>query len=395
MDVHQRTFLQPPTEGPAQRRLRRIEQRRVILPQRIRQVVERGGEIPRHPDYLGLSRHPAVIRAFTDAAAGGVGSGAAALVTGHTRQHQAAESTLANWKKTESAVLTGSGYVANLAAVQAVAAVGASTGVRFLVDKLAHASLIDAVRSVPSATCSFRIFPHNHLGKLQRLLAEAVAGQLQVVVTESVFSMDGDSADLSGIADLKERFDFILLLDEAHAGGVYGPAGAGYAAELGLESAVDLSVVTLSKAAGCVGGAVCASADWCDAVVNFGRPYIYSTSLPPAVAAAITASIRVMADEPQHQRRVRESAKIVRRRLAELGCEIPAGDSPIIPVILGSETATLAAAATLLTAGIRVGAVRPPTVARGASRLRITISATHTDAEIEKLIAAVGRVVQT
>ena len=352
-------------------------------------------------DYLGLSRHPAVIRAFTDAAADGVGSGAAALVTGHTRHHERAESDLAEWKHTESAVLTGSGYVANLAAVQSVAAVGAvtavgaSTGVRFLVDKLAHASLVDAVRSVESATCSFRIFPHNHLGKLQRLLADASPGQLQVVVTESVFSMDGDTADLAGIAALKNRFDFLLLLDEAHASGVYGPAGAGYAAELGLESAVDLSVVTLSKAAGCVGGAVCASRDWCDAVVNFGRPYIYSTSPPPAVAAAIAASIRVMADEPRHRQRVRQLSVYVRRRLAEIGCQIPAGDSPIVPVILGSETATLAAAAALLAAGIRVGAVRPPTVARGASRLRITVSAKHGDEDIEKLIAAAKELIRS
>src|SRR5262249_33536765 len=147
----------------------------------------------------------------------------------------------------------------------------------------------------------------------------------RVVVTESIFSMDGDAADLPGIVALKKEFSFLLLLDEAHGSGVYGPNGAGYAAELGLSDAVDLTVVTLSKAIGCAGGAICAGSELCEAVVNFARPYIFSTAIPPAIPAAVCAGIQVMRDEPQRQQRLRALARTVRQAL-----QLPAGDSPII-----------------------------------------------------------------
>ena len=386
-------------------------------------------------DYLGLSHHPRVTAAFAKAAATSAGSGAAALVSGHTTDHARAEARIARWKSTESAVLLSSGYAANVAAVQAIAAVAGDKPLRFLVDKLVHASLIDAVRGVLSATASMRVFPHNGLPKLRRLLEGADPNGLDVVVTESIFSMDGDAADLAGIAKLKQEFPFLVLLDEAHGSGVYGPGGSGYAAEIGLASSdrgtgvspvpdgtrherearadggtefqpvgisdaqntgwepvplaalADLTVVTLSKAVGVVGGAVCASAQWCDAVVNFGRPYVFSTSLPPAVAAAAVESIDVMADEPERQARVRKIAVDVRRALTCAGMNIPAGDSPIVPVILGDESRTLAAAEQLLASGYLVGAIRPPTVPVGASRLRITLSCEHTDTEIAGLIS--------
>jgi 8-amino-7-oxononanoate synthase len=339
-------------------------------------------------DYLGLTHHPRVVAAFTGTA--GVGSGSAALVTGHTTDHAIAEAALARWKGTAAAVLLASGYAANAAAVGTLAAVGRRKGtVRFLIDKLSHASLVDAVRVATSAGCTYRVFPHNGLAKLRRLLAEADRDELQVVVTESIFSMDGDAADLPGLAELRERFGFALLLDEAHAAGVYGPAGSGLAAELSLSTSVDLSVVTLSKAVGVVGGAVCGSVDWVDAVVNFGRPYVFSTSLPPAVAAAATAAIGVMADEPDRQARVRRLARHVRDRLTAAGFSLPPGDSPIVPVVLGHASATLLAAERLRDAGFLVAAIRPPTVARGTSRLRMTLSCEHTDAEVEALLAAV------
>ena len=403
-------------------------------------------------DYLGLTHHPRVIRAATEAAAeAGVGSGAAPLISGHTRYHAAAERRIAGWKGTESAVLLGSGYLANLAAVQTIAAVAERSGrpVRFLLDKLVHASLIDAVRG---SGAPFRVFPHNGLSKLDRLLSDAPAGEVQVVVTESVFSMDGDTADLSGLADLKRRRPFILLLDEAHGSGVFGPSGAGLAAELGLQDTVDVSVVTLSKAVGCGGGAVCGGEDFCNALVNFGRAYVYSTSLPVPVAAAIDAAVAVLADEPWRQQRLRELVRRVRTELGNplepgsgsglsagatasavatecadrpsagqdgfvsevehvtaeavapavggrsplqhaglgsFGASVPAGDSPIIPVILGTETAALGAAEALREQGLWVLAVRPPTVPRGSSRLRVTLSSEHTDDEVRELVRAV------
>ncbi len=341
-------------------------------------------------NYLGLTHHPRVLAAFTNAAArAGVGSGAAPLVTGQTVDHAAAESAIAQWKGTEAAVLLGSGFAANSAAITTLAAIGRSRGcVRFLIDKLCHASLVDAARAAESAGCSFRVFPHNGLDKLRRLLADGDPAELQVVVTESIFSMDGDAADLAGLAQLREAFGFLLLLDEAHAAGVYGPGGAGLAAELGLSGSVDLSIVTLSKAAGIVGGAVCGSADWVDAVVNFGRPYVFSTALPPAVAAAATAAIQVMSDEPHRQARVRELARRVRTQLTAAGIRLPPGDSPVIPIVLGDESAALSAADHLRDAGMLVAAIRPPTVARGTSRLRVTLSSEHADGEVEALILA-------
>jgi 8-amino-7-oxononanoate synthase len=328
-------------------------------------------------NYLGLTHHPRVIAAFQTAVQHyGVGSGAAPLVSGHTDAHESAESALAAWKGTESAVMLSSGYAANLAAVQTLAAVAGPA--RFLIDKLAHASLIDAVRAVSS---NFRVFPHNHLPKLRRLLQEADPNLQQVVVTESIFSMDGDAADLAGIAALKREFPFFLLLDEAHGSGVYGPGGSGYANELGLGHAVDLTVVTLSKAIGCIGGAICASQIMCEAVVNFGRPYVFSTAMPAAVAAAVEAAIGVMRDEPYRQQRVRALASSLRRS---------GFDSPIIPIIIGDERAALDAAENLKAQGLLVVAVRPPTVPRGTSRLRVTLSADHSDAQVQQLKIALA-----
>jgi 7-keto-8-aminopelargonate synthetase-like enzyme len=263
--------------------------------------------------------------------------------------------------------------------------------VRFLLDKLAHASLLDAVRG---SGAQWRIFPHNHVAKLARLLSETDRDELQVVVTESIFSMDGDAGDLSGIVKLKEKHNFVLLVDEAHASGVYGAGGCGYAGEIGVSGAVDISVITLSKAAGCIGGAVCASEEFCQMVLNTGRAYVYSTSPPPPIASAIETAIAVMRDEPPRQLRVREIARDVRSQLRTAGFNLPNGDSPIIPIILGSESTALKAAEKLCAAGLLIAAVRPPTVARGTSRLRVTLSCEHTDSEISLLISELKKCVK-
>ena len=339
-------------------------------------------------DYLGLSHHPFVIEAASGACTRyGAGSGAAPLITGYGPAHELAESRIAQWKGVERAVLLPSGYQANLAAVQTIAAVASSSGsgVRFLLDKLCHASLIDAVRA---SGAEFRVFPHNHIGKLSRLLQEADSGEIQVVVTESIFSMDGDTADLRGIVELRKKYGAVVLLDEAHSSGVYGENGRGLPAELGLDGVADVTIVTLSKAIGCAGGAVCGSATFCESLVNLARPYIFSTSISPAMAAGAAAAIEVMAEEPRRQQRVRDLARHVRSELAAQGFRLPAGDSPIIPIVLGNETAALEAAAVLLENGILTLAIRPPTVAPGSSRLRITLSSEHTDDEIPALLAA-------
>jgi 8-amino-7-oxononanoate synthase len=262
-------------------------------------------------------------------------------------------------------------------------------GMRFVLDKLCHASLIDAVTG--SGT-PYRIYPHDDVERLERFLKEAPRDQFQVVISESIFSMDGDEVDLASLAKLKKRWPFVLVLDEAHGSGVYGENGAGYAAEMRLQSAVDVSLVTLSKAVGLMGGAVCGSRQFCEAVVNWGRAYMYSTAISPALAAGIEESIGVMKREPQRQKRVRDLASRVRDELKRHGKEIVEGDSPIIPIVLGSDERALEAANKLREKNLLVIAIRPPTVARGTSRLRITLSCEHSDAEIEELIATLREV---
>jgi 8-amino-7-oxononanoate synthase len=336
-------------------------------------------------NYLGFTHHPRLIAAAEQSLRrDGLGSGAAALITGYSTSHAQAEAALARWKGTQDAVLLPSGYQANHAAVQTLVALGEKQGgVRFLIDKLAHASLLDAVRG---SSAPFRIFPHNHLAKVKRLLDDAPVDQMQVVLTESIFSMDGDAADLPGLVELKRQRPFILFLDEAHASGVYGPAGAGYAAELNLAQHVDISVATLSKALGCVGGAICGTTNFCAALLNYGRAFIFSTSVPPWVAAVASEALNVLRDEPQRPARVRALARRVREAVASMDFKIPPGDAPVIPIILGEAERALHASQRLAQSHLLVPAMRPPTVAQGSSRLRVTLSCDHTDEEIQRLL---------
>lgn len=334
-------------------------------------------------DYLGLTHHPSVLAALRGATEAGAGS--AGLISGFTPHHAAAESAIAAWKGVESAILLPSGYQANHAAIQTLAALRSAGGVRFLIDKLAHASLIDAVRATGMP---WRTFAHNAMPRLRRLLADAKPRQIQVVLSESIFSMDGDAADLDGLAALKRDHPFVLLLDEAHGTGVYGAGGAGWAAERNLQNIVDISIVTLSKSAGCIGGAICGSGKFCQAVLNFGRAYMFSTSPPPPIADAIATAIAVMRDEPQRQQRVRERARQLRGRLIDGGLTLPPGDSPIIPVIVGDEAAAMRLAGELAEKGFLVGAIRPPTVRPRASRLRVTLCCEHREQDVERLAEA-------
>jgi len=227
------------------------------------------------------------------------------------------------------------------------------------------------------------VYPHNGYAKLERLLREGTG--TQVVLTESIFSMDGDQADLQRLVDLKRAYPFLLVLDEAHATGVYGDAGAGLVNERGLSGVADIHVVTLSKAIGVMGGAVCSTTLWCDLISNLSPAYLFSTSLPPPSAAAALEALDVMRDEPERQQRVRGLAKCVREQLAD-SFEIPSGDSPIIPILLGDEESALRAAAQLRLKGMLIVPIRPPTVAAGSSRLRVTVSSIHNDDEISRLI---------
>jgi 8-amino-7-oxononanoate synthase len=348
-------------------------------------------------DYLGLAHDARVAEAIMRAARENrVGSGSAALVVGYTDAHRRAERALAAWKGVDDAVLLPSGYQANVAAIQSLAAIAAGAGrkPRFLVDKLVHASLIDAVRSTET---ELRVFPHNGLAKLARLLDDVGekpgADRLDVVVTESIFSMDGDRADLAGIVALRRQgARFALVVDEAHATGLYGPAGAGLVAELGLTGDVDLGIATFSKAAGVIGGAVYGPSTMVDAVVNLGRAYLYTTAVPPLIGDAVAASIEAMRDADDRRARLRANVDRLRAGIARLQLATIEGDSPIVPAILGDAARTLDASRRLAEAGHLVIAVRPPTVAPGTSRLRITVNSEHTVEQVDGLLDALTRV---
>ena len=327
-------------------------------------------------DYLGLANDPR-LRAAASAAVEEFGAGAAAsrLICGTLAPHAALEAALARFKGAEAALTFATGHAAALGTIPAL--VGPDDVV--ILDKLSHACLVDAAR-LSGAT--LRVFPHNHLDKLERLLASArqhhPAARV-LVVTESVFSMDGDLAPLRDIVELKDRFGAALLLDEAHGVGVLGPHGRGLAAQLGLADRVEIQMGTLGKALGASGGVISGSARLIDFLVNRARSFIFSTAPVPAAAAAAAEAVRLLESG---------EAEPLRARLWEnLRAFAPAASSAIVPIMLGDEAAALTAAARLFEAGYLVPAVRYPTVARGAARLRITLSAAHTPAQVAALRA--------
>jgi 8-amino-7-oxononanoate synthase len=345
-------------------------------------------------DYLGLATHAALKSAMQEGVERfGVGAGASRLVCGNFAPHEDLESTLAAFKGTEAALTFSSGYATAVGVIPAVVGPGDVV----ILDKLSHASLIDGAK-LSGAT--IRIFPHNHLEKLERLLAGAReklgASTRVLVITESIFSMDGDAATLSEIIALKEHHGAWLLVDEAHAVGVLGPQGRGMVASLGLEKRVELQMGTLSKALGVSGGYVAASRTVCDLLINRARSLIYSTAPPPAVAWTARSAVALL-QGPEGDV-LREKLWSNKRQLLtgigtsamEQGVALPAA---ILPIIIGDEEAAMRTSAGLLEAGFLIPAIRYPTVSRGAARLRLTLSAIHEADQIEALVACLHRMV--
>jgi 8-amino-7-oxononanoate synthase len=330
-------------------------------------------------DYLGLSAHPDVVAAAHDALdRWGTGAGASRLVTGSRPVHIELERELARWKGSEAAVCFPTGFAANLG----VLSVLGGPGVRVLSDELNHASIIDGCRLSRSDVTIYR---HCDLEQLDELLA-AGGGQVErptLVVTDTVFSMDGDVAPVDELLALCARHGALLVLDEAHA--VLGPHLDLAAVDAAARSSI-IRVGTLSKTLGALGGFVAASRDVVDLLINRARSYIFSTALPPADAAAALAALRVLCSS-EGEALVARLASMV-NRLSEAGVAPPAHPSPIVPVVLGSEQAAIDASATLLDDGLWVPAIRPPTVPAGTSRLRVTLSAAHRDDDVNRLVDA-------
>ncbi len=335
-------------------------------------------------DYLGLAYHPAVAQAMNEATVRwGVGSTASRLICGTTSEHAALEEELAAAKGTEAALVFSTGVAAATGTIPALV----GKGDVIIMDKLAHACLIDGARA---SEATLRIFSHNDLEKLESHLGwarEKHPDAKVMIITESVFSMDGDLAPLRELVELKERFGAILFLDEAHAVGVRGQGAQGLAGEQGLIDRIEIQMGTLGKALGVSGGYIAGSRTLIDFLINRARSFIFSTAPPPAVAAACRAALRIVQSPEGGSLKVRlwENMQLLASSL-----EIPIAPSAIIPLILGSEERAMAGATLLSDAGFFVPAIRYPTVPRQTARLRITLSAAHEPDQIRELAAALA-----
>jgi 8-amino-7-oxononanoate synthase len=343
-------------------------------------------------DYLGLANDPRLREAaITTIQEFGVGAGASRLISGTQSPHLRLEAAIAKWKRTEAALCFSSGYAA---AVGTLPALVTSKDV-ILLDKLCHASLIDGAK-LSGAT--LRVFPHNHLGKLESQLAWAQRERPQsrsLIVTESIFSMDGDRAPLRELVELKGRFGAWLFVDEAHAIGVLGPHGRGLAAAEDVDKQIDIQMGTLSKALGVSGGYICGSRSLIDWLINRARSFIFSTAQPPVLAGAALAAVSFVHSAEGEERRqlLLRKIEMLRGQLppAPSGAPPPSHSSAIFPWIVGDEKAAMDLSRALINEGFLVPAIRYPTVARGSARLRITVTASHSDAQIETLCNALGR----
>ena len=333
-------------------------------------------------DYLGLSRHPRVVHAAQKALKKyGVGAGAARLISGTTDAHTALEKKIAQFKRKESALVFAAGFLANLGILTTFA--GEQDVI--IMDKLCHASLVEGARL---SKAEFRVFPHKNYKKCEDLLRGAQGARRRILVTETVFSMDGDLADLKELVRLKEKYNALLVVDDAHGTGVLGAHGRGATENGGLAQKIDIIMGTLSKAIGGLGGFVAADKILIDYLVNFARPFIFATALPPALCEAAREALCVIDEEPTAREKLWRNISAVHQGLTRSGFSIAKPESAILPVMVGDEGKAMEIFDKLLARGIFIPAVRYPTVPKGKARLRVTVSAAHTADDIKRLLHA-------
>lgn len=317
----------------------------------------------------------------------GASASASRLIVGNLSLHQTVEDKIAAFQGTEAAILYNTGYMANVGVISALM----NKGDYILSDKLNHASIIDGIIL---SGAEFRRYPHADLNRLEDLLQKGSARNRKLIVTDSVFSVDGDIAPLKEIVELKERFGAILMIDEAHGGGVFGENRRGVAEMLGVEEGVEVHMGTFSKAFGSYGAYVCGSRKLVNYLINKSRSFIYSTSLPPAVLGANLATIRVVAETPELSQKVLENAVYLRQNLNRLGFNTLASASQIIPVLVGDNQKAVKFASMLLKKGVMAVAMRPPTVPPGTARLRLSVTAEHRCEDLDFAIASLNEVGQ-
>jgi len=331
-------------------------------------------------DYLGLSQHPDMIKMTQEVSGShGVGSGASHLVSGHSEWHDALENKMAKWLGRDRALLFSTGYMANLGVVSAL--MGRSDHI--IEDKLNHASLIDAG---VLARAQFDRFVHSDVNDLQRCLDKSPERK-QLVVVDGVFSMDGDVAPLREMASLVKDYNAALMVDDAHGIGVLGESGAGCLQALGLsQQDVPILMSTLGKAIGSFGAVVSGSDALIESLIQFARPYIYTTALPPAVAAASCVALDIIAQQPERRQHLSALIEHFKQGAATRNIELMASDTAIQPIIIGDSGRCMAVSKQLLAVGFYVGAIRPPTVPQNTARLRITLSAAHQFSDVDALL---------
>jgi 8-amino-7-oxononanoate synthase len=336
-------------------------------------------------DYLGLAHHPDVVHAASHATQTyGTGAGAARLISGSLPPHMEMEESLARFKHTEAALTFGSGYLANIGTIPAL--IGRSGLI--LADRLCHASLIDGCRL---SGADLRVYRHNDMAHLESLLSKRRSARRTLIVTDGVFSMDGDLASLPELSNLARVYEADLYVDDAHGTGVMGRHGRGTAEHFDLEEAIPLQMGTLGKALGSSGAYVAGPAHTIQYLLNTCRSFIFSTAPPPGSAAAVVAALQVIQREPDRRTRLWENRDQLFTGLSRMGFTLTTSASPIIPILVGQAHVALEFSEQLLTNGLFAPPIRPPTVPEHTSRLRVTVSSEHTAAQIEQALATFKR----
>ena len=338
-------------------------------------------------NYLGLANHPRLNEAASRAATElGAGSGAVRTIAGQMTAHRDLEARLASFKHAEAALVFQSGFTSNSGTVAAIL----TKDDVIVSDRLNHASIIDGARL---SRAEIAVFDHRDAEHADRLLAEtARPGRRQLLISDGVFSMDGDIAPLPDLVEVAERHDAIMMVDDAHASGVLGAGGAGTVDHFGLQGRVDIQVGTLSKAFGVIGGFIAGPAHLIEWLQNRGRPYLFSTSAPPPVVAACITALDVIADEPDRLSSLWSNTELFKTGLHELGFDTGTSETPIAPVITGDEARTQAFAVRLFEEGVFCPAIVFPTVGKGRARVRTIVTADHTERDLREALDVFGRI---
>ncbi|MEC1749424.1 glycine C-acetyltransferase [Bacillus mojavensis] len=336
-------------------------------------------------NYLGFTSHPRLIKAAQEAAQQfGAGTGSVRTIAGTFTMHQELEKKLAAFKKTEAALVFQSGFTTNQGVLSSIL----SKDDIVISDELNHASIIDGIRLTKADK---KVYQHVDMSDLEKVLRKSMNYRMRLIVTDGVFSMDGNVAPLPDIVELAEKYDAFVMVDDAHASGVLGESGRGTVNHFGLDGRVHIQVGTLSKAIGVLGGYVAGSKVLIDYLRHKGRPFLFSTSHPPAVTAACMEAIDVLLEEPEHMERLWENTHYFKSRLIQMGFTLTQSETPILPILIGNEGAAKQFSDQLLSQGVFAQSIVFPTVAKGKARIRTIMTAEHTKEELDQALDAIEK----